>query len=344
MKYYLSLCCIIKNEKYIEEFIIYHHLAGVEHFYIYDNDSDYPLRDRLNSFYYKKICTIIDFPGIGKQMPAYKHCINTYRDETKWLIIIDGDEFVLPKSNFNSIRDFLNNYEDYHAIGINWILFGSSFHDSVQNGFQTNIYRYCGQTQNDHIKSIVQPKYVYDVDHPHFVKLHDPSKYVDPKKNIISGPFNRNYTTDLIQINHYHFRSKEDNINKHNRGNADNTQRVSINPNHHEACNDIIDNFLPNKYLESIEKTFNKTGTNGEIYKALNDDLHFDTMDEYYEHLYKTMLIEDRPCHITDKFPNFNREIYRNNYDDLKNLDDLHIELHYIYDGFNQNRICDIII
>ena len=38
MKYFLSLCCIIKDEKYLEEFIIYHHIVGVEHFYIYDNE------------------------------------------------------------------------------------------------------------------------------------------------------------------------------------------------------------------------------------------------------------------------------------------------------------------
>ena len=37
MKYFLSVCCIIKNERYLEEFIIYHHIIGVEHFYIYDN-------------------------------------------------------------------------------------------------------------------------------------------------------------------------------------------------------------------------------------------------------------------------------------------------------------------
>jgi hypothetical protein len=30
--YSLSLCCIIKDERYLEEFIIYYTLLGVEHF------------------------------------------------------------------------------------------------------------------------------------------------------------------------------------------------------------------------------------------------------------------------------------------------------------------------
>ena len=31
-KYYLSLCCIIKDERYLEEFIVYYNVLGVEHF------------------------------------------------------------------------------------------------------------------------------------------------------------------------------------------------------------------------------------------------------------------------------------------------------------------------
>jgi len=40
MKYhYLSLCCIIKDESNIEEFIMYYTILGVTKFYIYDNES-----------------------------------------------------------------------------------------------------------------------------------------------------------------------------------------------------------------------------------------------------------------------------------------------------------------
>ena len=30
MNYELALCCIIKDEKYLEEFIIYHYIIGIE--------------------------------------------------------------------------------------------------------------------------------------------------------------------------------------------------------------------------------------------------------------------------------------------------------------------------
>ena len=47
MKYFLSLGCIIKDEDYLEEFLLYYRVLGVEHFFIYDNNSTIPISKRL---------------------------------------------------------------------------------------------------------------------------------------------------------------------------------------------------------------------------------------------------------------------------------------------------------
>ena len=40
MKGYLSVCAIYKNEaRYLAEWLEFHLLAGVEHFFLYNNDS-----------------------------------------------------------------------------------------------------------------------------------------------------------------------------------------------------------------------------------------------------------------------------------------------------------------
>ena len=93
--YNISLCTIIKNERYLEEFIIYYKVIGVEHFYIYDNESTPSIKERLNKPYFNDCCTIIDFPGKVKQPEAYTHCLQNYGKETTWLIFVDGDEFIL---------------------------------------------------------------------------------------------------------------------------------------------------------------------------------------------------------------------------------------------------------
>jgi len=344
--YYLSVCCIIKNESYLEEFIVYYNIVGVEHFYIYDNNSDNPIKNRLNNFYFNRICTIIDFPGEGKQFPAYQHCLKNYGNQTKWMAIIDGDEYIVPKQDW-SIRDLLNRNEHAQAIGINWVIFGSNFYENIQQGYLVDKYRYCEDGQNPHIKSIFQPHFVTSVSHPHFVNIMDNSKYIDSKGNIISGPFNDNYTIDLIQINHYHYRSVEDYIKKHNRGNADSAQRVHIHNNHHALCNDKIDNYLPDKYLENIKYYFKLIATNPKIYIALNKDIQLNKDNDYknvYNHIIENAQRDNRPLHITDKYPYFNKDIYRQNYSDLQNLNDEDIEVHYINIGINECRISDKLI
>lgn len=254
MKYYLSLCCIIKNEKYLEQFITYYHILGVEHFYIYDNDSSPRISDRLNNNYFKNLCTIIPFSGKMKQLPAYNDCINRTKDETKWLIVVDGDEYIYPKQDF-SLRDFISKYDNYHAVGINWVFFGSSFHEKSQDGILIDKFRHCDKKQNQHIKTICQPKFTLNFKDPHCVNLQNPSKYIDPNYNIITGPFNKNNTISKIQINHYHLKSREDAIIKYNRGNADSLNcRINL-PNDavfHQLNNDIIDNGICDKYLEHL--------------------------------------------------------------------------------------------
>jgi len=255
MKHTLSLCCIIKDETNLEEFIIFHNIVGVEHFYIYDNNSSHPIRERLNLPYFLNICTIIDFPGKNKQLDAYTNCINRTKNETKWLILCDGDEYIVPKKYW-TIRDFLNDYDDAQAIGINWVLFGTSFHDNKKEGYLIDNYRYSGG-RNPHIKTICKPLYTLSVAGPHNVNVEDPSKYIDAKYNILNSPFNNNYTTDIIQINHYHSKSVKELHEKYNRGNADSDYlRIRIPKNPHNEDNYILNNYAPDKYLEIIKYFF----------------------------------------------------------------------------------------
>ena len=253
VKYFLSLCCIIKDERYLEEFIIYYRLLGVERFYIYDNESKIPISKRLDKPYFKKMCTIVPFPGKAQQVNAYNHYLKTYGSETKWVIIVDGDEYILPKKKL-SLRDFIKDYDNYHAVGINWVMFGTSFHEKRQNGFVIDNYRYSEGKQNKHIKTISKPQFVSLIENPHYVILKDPTKYVDPHKRNINGPFNEKSTIDLIQINHYWGKSLEEHYEKRDRGRATTTAKRVINNNPHLDFNNVIENLISEKYLAKMIK------------------------------------------------------------------------------------------
>ena len=263
MKYFLSLCCIIKDERYLEEFIMYYRILGVEHFYIYDNGSTIKISERLNNYYFNRMCTIINFPGKIQQLNAYNNCLKKYGHETKWLIIVDGDEYILPKKDHHkSIRDFLKDYIDYHAIGINWVMFGTSFYNNIQQGFLIDNYRYCEGTQSKHIKTICKPQFVIEIVNPHYVILKDPSKYIDPHKRIISGPFNTLETIDIIQINHYWGKSLEEHYEKRDRGRATTTKKRIISDNPHLDHNNVKDDLIVNKYLETLKNVKDKNQIN----------------------------------------------------------------------------------
>ena len=247
MKYYLSLCCIIKNEKYLEQFIVYYHVLGIEHFYIYDNDSSPKISDRLNNNYFKNLCTIIPFSGKMKQIPAYNDCINRTKNETKWLVIVDGDEYIYPKEDF-SLRDFLNKYENYNAIGVIWVMFGSSFHEKSQDGILIDKFRYHENKQGIHIKTICKPKFTIDMKDPHSVNLIDFSKYINLNKNI-------------IQINHYHLKSREDLHRKRKLGPTPDRLDNFKGPDDavfHQLYNDKIDNGICDKYLDHLKLYISK--------------------------------------------------------------------------------------
>src|SRR5688572_8100570 len=145
-KYFLSLCCIIRDELDLEEWIVYNYIIGVQHFYIYDNESKIPIRQRLNNQFFKDLCTIIPFPGKYKQIEAYHHCINNFKEDSRWMCFVDGDEYILPKQHPN-LRQFLKNYKDAAAIAINWIMFGSNFHEKRPKGLMIENFTACKKDQ-----------------------------------------------------------------------------------------------------------------------------------------------------------------------------------------------------
>lgn len=136
MKYDFALCLIFKNEAaFLKEWIDYHRTIGVEHFYLYNNNSTDNYIDILEPYISEGIVTLIDFPYEKSQMKAYKDCYEKYKSETKWMAFIDADEFICPRYDHN-IKSWLKKFDKYPAIVIYWLNFGTNGkikHDYSQN-------------------------------------------------------------------------------------------------------------------------------------------------------------------------------------------------------------------
>ncbi len=125
-KYYSSICGIFKDEApYLKEWIEYHHLVGIEHIYLYNNNSSDNFYEILRPYIEKGFITLIEWPKLHAQMEAYKHCYDNFKKDTNWLAFFDIDEFVCPKIE-TDINSFLKKYEGYPGILIYWQMFGTN--------------------------------------------------------------------------------------------------------------------------------------------------------------------------------------------------------------------------
>lgn len=137
----LSIAAIFKNEApYFKEWIEYHKLVGVDHFYLYNNGSTDTFREELAPYIQNGDVTLIDWPDQNKenwknivwawvyttQVSAYEDAIARAKNTSKWLAIIDIDEFLVPMKS-DSLPEVLTRYEKaFPGIEVHWRMFGTS--------------------------------------------------------------------------------------------------------------------------------------------------------------------------------------------------------------------------
>lgn len=78
-----------------------------------------------------------------------------------------------------------------------------------------------------------------------------------------------------------------------------------------------------------------------EIYRELNPDLieaGLNTRQQVENHYRINGMREKRKIYIKDMYPGFNPNLYKNNYADLKNLNDIQVSLHWLRNGRKEGR------
>jgi hypothetical protein len=205
----VALVCIAKNEdNYIQEWVEYHKKLGFDTIFIYQNDWVCNLED--NSI------VKIELNGECKQTVAYNNFIKEYHNQYEWAAFFDVDEFLVLKKH-NNIKDFLSDYSSFNSIGVNWVVFGNNGLTEV-NGEYSLLKRFTKRQKdiNPHVKNIVKllPNVVMDVHNPL-------GTWYDTQGNQHQGSFNHDGNIDIVQLNHYFCKTKEEYQLKIERGRAD---------------------------------------------------------------------------------------------------------------------------
>ena len=86
MQHYLSIGAIFKNEaNHLQEWIEFHRLMGVEHFYLVDNESEDDFQSVLWPYIRSNVVTLSHWNGRGQQLQVYGYLIKQLAARTFWL-------------------------------------------------------------------------------------------------------------------------------------------------------------------------------------------------------------------------------------------------------------------
>lgn len=225
----IALVCIAKNEdNYIEEWLKYHLKLGFDDIFIYQNNWRWSGEmSHVNK---------IEFDGLTKQIPAYNDFISKNNKTYDWVAFFDIDEFLVLKKHKN-IKEFINDYKDLPAVGINWVLFGDNGHTKVIDDYSL-LKRFTKRQNsiNNHIKCII------NLSKTNSMSIHNPnSVWYDTNKGQHKGPYLTPGLDDIAQINHYFCKTRQEFLEKIKRGRADMKVSRKIDEFDKHNFNDIVD-------------------------------------------------------------------------------------------------------
>jgi Glycosyltransferase family 92 len=226
----LAITAIMKDEiDAIIEWVAFHKVLGASHICIYDNGSTDGGSDLLKSMADADIIEYVPWnpPTGSPQLTAYNHFIDNNRHKYEWVAFIDADEFLTPLQH-DKITDVLtlldHDYEDVCGIGVHWKTFGSSGLATKEPGLVIERFTRCARPNaipNNCIKTVAKPNLVSEA-HIHSCNFSS-GNYIDERGRTLElrqrGMDDR-ITHELIQVNHYMVKSREEYEKKRLRGNG----------------------------------------------------------------------------------------------------------------------------
>jgi glycosyl transferase family 92 len=220
-KPYLSICAIYRDEApYLQEWIEFHRLVGVERFFLYDNLSVDDHREVLAPYIDEGVVVLHDWPiSYMAQRPAYEHCLYRHRDDSRWIAFLDLDEFLFSPTG-SPVSDLLREYEQWPGVGVYWAIYGTSGHTKRPEGLVIENYlermnpNRPGNAwfrQRKYMKSIVDPRRTARCRAlgAHNFEYMDGTA-VDENKQPITRGYSQTLSYSRLRVNHYYTKSEEE--------------------------------------------------------------------------------------------------------------------------------------
>ena len=220
-----AIGAIVKNEAdSILEWVAYHWVVGIDHFFIADNGSNDGTYEILKGLEKQGFVTVFRFPTLGTKAPqllAYKKIIKLSKGLYTAVAFIDADEYLVPMDESDNVKLYLTQWfskPDTAAVAMNWACFGSSGEifrrpELVIERFKLRFSE--KRNQNHHFKTIVRPEKVEIFYNPHMVKLKSGNYLNVLGEKLVAHPKQTFGLSDKViwypvRVNHYVVKSLEE--------------------------------------------------------------------------------------------------------------------------------------
>ncbi len=219
------------------EWIAYHRLAGVEHFFVYANDNEDDSDELLRTLERNGIITYIPNETVVRgvyqiQSKVFEHAIHFLPEirDFEWVFFADPDEFLILQSGTEAcgtITDYLDKVPASDSTGAlvsgvcwNWKWFNNEA--VLKRSDQLNFERFKRSKPDRHVKTVARFRDVVGFGLSHKPRVMGGSILVNP----VFQPVDLNSVGadpeySVGQLNHYWSRSFEEFAAKHARGRGD---------------------------------------------------------------------------------------------------------------------------
>ncbi|KAI4235931.1 MAG: hypothetical protein L6R40_006299 [Gallowayella cf. fulva] len=233
---YLAICIAVRNQhRELPELLQHHyHHLGIRRFYIMDDNSSPPFSTRTYGIPSSAITIQYFYLADHEkdmQYHIYNFCNEQYGARHTWIGYFDADEYLEMTGN-ETLVEFLHTFDrnitdqtPIGAVGISWRTHTSSgLEKRPPDGHCRKTFTECiiddPEQDNRHIKSFVKTAYYDKPSTPHYFELKDGAVTVGEHDDVQHDSFRTPITRDRIALHHYGVKSKEQYMEKVQRGNA----------------------------------------------------------------------------------------------------------------------------
>ena len=207
----VAIVAIVRDEKpFLDEWLVYHRLLGIDHFFVYDDEPDLSMAGFLKP--HSQYVTVVPWferhghlLGRNRQTKAYIHALSNGLGSFEWVAYIDVDEFLLLMRHDN-IHEFLSGFDrSVSSVSLAWMMFGhNGFYEDPAGLVTSSLTKRMGSPSLNG-KSITRCADITSVTNAHWAGVRR-GRRVEADGAEFDG---RSVTqaAEIACVNHYHCRS-----------------------------------------------------------------------------------------------------------------------------------------